>query len=542
MNGALVSGILGSLRADFPASIVVALVALPLCLGVAVASGAPPLSGLVAGIIGGLVVGGLSRAALSVSGPAAGLTAIVLVAIQTLPSFEAFLLSVCLAGVLQLAFSVARGGILAEFVPSSVVIGMLAAIGLILILKQLPYALGYTGDFEGSLSFLQADGDNTFSEIANILQTDVAWGATLIAAAGLAFLFWWDKARPKEGPLRLVPGPLVVVLVAVLANTALGAAVPDFQVSGEQLVQVPVASGVNELAGLLRFPDFGQITNIGVWTVAVTLAIVASLETLLSVKAVDEIDRKRRVTDKDRELLAQGVGNLASGLVGGLPVTSVIVRSSANVEAGADSKLSTILHGFWLLLAVVLVPTVINLIPLSALAAILIQTGYKLAKPALFVARWNMGMTQFLPFVVTVGAILFTDLLRGIGVGLVVGFVFVIGRNFRTAISYVEMGDTVMVRARRDLYFIHKPQLQKALTRVPDGADVVIDLSTTIFMDLDNIDIINGFIKGAPFRNISVQVRGDAAGVSAAKINAPEVRLTQPIPAFQAVGLRETKA
>lgn len=542
MNGALVSGILGSLRADFPASIVVALVALPLCLGVAVASGAPPLSGLVAGIIGGLVVGGLSRAALSVSGPAAGLTAIVLVAIQTLPSFEAFLLSVCLAGVLQLAFSVARGGILAEFVPSSVVIGMLAAIGLILILKQLPYALGYTGDFEGSLSFLQADGDNTFSEIANILQTDVAWGATLIAAAGLAFLFWWDKARPKEGPLRLVPGPLVVVLVAVLANTALGAAVPDFQVSGEQLVQVPVASGVNELAGLLRFPDFGQITNIGVWTVAVTLAIVASLETLLSVKAVDEIDRKRRVTDKDRELLAQGVGNLASGLVGGLPVTSVIVRSSANVEAGADSKLSTILHGFWLLLAVVLVPTVINLIPLSALAAILIQTGYKLAKPALFVARWNMGMTQFLPFVVTVGAILFTDLLRGIGVGLVVGFVFVIGRNFRTAISYVEMGDTVMVRARRDLYFIHKQQLQKALTRVPDGADVVIDLSTTIFVDLDNIDIINGFIKGAPFRNISVQVRGDAAGVSAAKINAPEVRLTQPIPAFQAVGLRETKA
>lgn len=542
MIGALVSGILGSLRADFPASIVVALVALPLCLGVAVASGAPPLSGLVAGIIGGLVVGGLSRSALSVSGPAAGLTAIVLVAIQTLPSFEAFLLSVFLAGVLQLAFSLARGGILAEFVPSSVVIGMLAAIGLILILKQLPYALGYTGDFEGSLSFLQADGDNTFSEIANILQTDVAWGATLIAAAGLAFLFWWDKARPKEGPLRLVPGPLVVVLVAVLANTALGAAVPDFQVSGEQLVQVPVASGMNELAGLLRFPDFGQITNIGVWTVAVTLAIVASLETLLSVKAVDEIDRKRRVTDKDRELLAQGVGNLASGLVGGLPVTSVIVRSSANVEAGADSKLSTMLHGFWLLLAVVLVPTVINLIPLSALAAILIQTGYKLAKPALFVARWNMGMTQFLPFVVTVGAILFTDLLRGIGVGLVVGFVFVIGRNFRTAISYVEMDDTVMVRARRDLYFIHKPQLQKALTRVPDGADVVIDLSTTIFVDLDNIDIINGFIKGAPFRNISVQVRGDAAGVSAAKINAPEVRLTQPIPAFQAVGLRGTKA
>ncbi|WP_439534644.1 SulP family inorganic anion transporter [Polymorphobacter sp.] len=514
---------MGAWRTDLPASIVVALVALPLCLGVAVASGAPPLSGLIAGIMGGLVVGALSRSALSVSGPAAGLTAIVFTAIETLPTYEAFLLSVCLAGLMQLIFSVSRGGYLAEFVPSSVVIGMLSAIGLILILKQLPYALGYIGDYEGSNEFFQRDGSNTFTELLNILSRDIAHGALLIALASLAFLFWWDKNKPKEGPLKLLPGPLVVVVVAVLVNTLYIAAAPTLAVPANQLVQLQVTSGFDELAGLLRFPDTGQIGNTAVWTVALTLAIVASLESLLSIKAVDEIDRKRRVTDKNREMLAQGVGNFASGLVGGLPVTSVIVRSSANVEAGADSKLSTMLHGFWLLLMVVLIPTIINLIPLSALAAILIQTGYKLAKPSLFIARYKQGYTQFIPFVVTVVAILFTDLLIGIGIGLVVGFGFVIARNFRTAISYVERQGMVMVRARRDLYFIHKPQLQEALSRVPDGAELIIDLSSTSFVDLDNIDIINGFIKGAPYRDIRVLLKGDAAGRTAPLINAPQL-------------------
>ncbi len=515
-----------SWRTDVPASIVVALVALPLCLGVAVASGAPPLAGLIAGIIGGLVVGALSRSALSVSGPAAGLTAIVFSAIETLPSYEAFLLAVCLAGVLQLIFSVSRGGYLAEFVPSSVVIGMLSAIGLILILKQLPYAVGYLGDYEGSNEFFQRDGRNTFSELVAMVRTDIAWGALLIAATSLMFLFWWEKARPATGALKLLPGPLVVVLMAVFANFLFIQAVPSLMVPADHLVQVPVASGLGELAGLLRFPAISQIGNTAVWTVALTLAIVASLESLLSVKAVDEIDRKRRVTDKNRELLAQGVGNIVSGFVGGLPVTSVIVRSSANVEAGADSRLSTMLHGGWLLLAVVLVPTIINLIPLSALAAILIQTGYKLAKPSLFVARWKQGFTQFIPFVVTVAAILFTDLLIGIGIGLVVGFVFVIARNFRTAVSYVESGGMVMVRARRDLYFIHKPQLQAALGQVPAGSRLIIDLSSTSFVDLDNIDIINGFIKGAPYRDINVRVKGDPAGRSAPLIDAPLIGIT----------------
>jgi carbonic anhydrase len=513
--------ILGAWRTDLPASIVVALVALPLCLGVAVASGAPPLSGLLAGIIGGLVVGALSRSALSVSGPAAGLTAIVFSAIETLPTYEAFLLSVCLAGLLQLIFSVSRGGYLAEFVPSSVVIGMLSAIGLILILKQLPYAVGYVGDYQGSNEFFQKDGKNTFSELLGMIQKDVALGALLIALGSLIFLFWWDKNKPKQGPLKLLPGPLVVVVIAVLVNTLYILVAPGLAVPADQLVQLQVTSGLDELAGLLRFPDTSAIGNSAVWTVAVTLAIVASLESLLSVKAVDEIDRKRRVTDKNRELLAQGIGNFTSGLIGGLPVTSVIVRSSANVEAGADSKLSTMTHGFWLLLMVVLIPTIINLIPLSALAAILIQTGYKLAKPSLFIARYKQGYTQFIPFVVTVVAILFTDLLVGIGIGLVVGFTFVIARNFRTAISYVERDGMAMVRARRDLYFIHKPQLQEALSRVPDGTELIIDLSSTVFVDLDNVDIINGFIKGAPFRNITVRLKGDPAGRTASLIKAP---------------------
>lgn len=513
--------ILGSWRSDLPASIVVALVALPLCLGVAVASGAPPLSGLIAGIMGGIVVGALSRSPLSVSGPAAGLTAIVFTAIETLPTYEAFLLAVCLAGLMQLVFSVSRGGYLAEFVPSSVVIGMLSAIGLILILKQTPYALGYVGDYQGSMEFFQQDGQNTFTELMNILSTDIAFGALLIALASLVFLFWWDKARPKQGPLKLLPGPLVVVVVSVAVNALYMVVAPGLSVPADQLVQLQVTSGLGELAGLLRFPDTGQIGNGAVWTVALTLAIVASLESLLSVKAVDEIDRKRRVTDKNRELMAQGVGNFASGLVGGLPVTSVIVRSSANVEAGADGKLSTIVHGFWLLLMVVLIPTIINLIPLSALAAILIQTGYKLAKPSLFIARWKQGYTQFIPFFVTVVAILFTDLLKGIAVGLVIGFGFVIARNFRTAISYVERDGMAMVRARRDLYFIHKPQLQEALLRVPEGSELIIDLSSTVFVDLDNVDIINGFIKGAPFKSITVRLKGDPAGKTASLINAP---------------------
>ena len=510
-----------TLRADLPASIVVALVALPLCLGVALASGAPLFSGLIAGIAGGIVVGALSKSPLSVSGPAAGLTVIVFDAIASMPTFQVFALAVMLAGILQLAFSFTRAGILAEFVPSSVITGMLAAIGLILILKQIPHAVGYDGDFEGSFEFASADGGNTFSSLWRSLTGSLTPGAVLIGVACLAFLFWWDKARPKTGPLRFVPGPLVVVVIGVVGNLLLGVVRPGWQLGTTHLVQVPVVNSLSQFPSLFSLPDFSAIGTSVVWTTAATLAIVASLESLLSVKAVDELDPRRRTTDKNRELFAQGGGNIVSGLIGGLPVTSVIVRSSANVDSGAESKASTMLHGFWLLVSVALIPTVLNLIPLAALAAVLIATGYKLTKPKLFTDRYKQGWTQFVPFVVTVAAILFTDLLIGIVIGLVVGFIFVIARNFRTAITYACDGDDCLVRARRNLYFIHKYELQQKLGRVPNDSDLLIDLSSTSYVDLDNVDIINAFIKGAQYRGISVTVRGDIAERSAALIEAP---------------------
>jgi MFS superfamily sulfate permease-like transporter len=512
---------LSTWRADLPASIVVALVALPLCLGVALASGAPLFAGVIAGIVGGIAVGLFSKSPLSVSGPAAGLTVIVLAAIESMPSYQMFLMAVVLAGVLQIGFSLTRAGILSEFVPSSVITGMLAAIGLILILKQIPHAVGFDREAEGIFEFSTANGVNTFSRIIDSLSASVTPGAILIAGISLAFLFWWDGAKPKNGPLRFVPGPLVVVLIGVLGNALLGAVKPDWQLQATHLVQVPVTQKLSEFPTLFTLPDFSGISMGIVWTTAVTLAIVASLESLLSVKAVDEIDPRRRSTDKNWELLAQGGGNILSGMIGGLPVTSVIVRSSANVDAKAESKLSTMLHGFWLLISVALIPSLLNLIPLSALAAVLIATGYKLTKPKLFLERYKQGWTQFIPFVVTVGAILFTDLLEGIVIGIVVGFVFVIARNFRTAITFACDGDDCLVRARRNLYFIHKYELQKSLNRVPDNTQVLIDLSSTSYVDLDNIDIINAFIKGAEYRGITVSLRGDIAGKRAALINAP---------------------
>ena len=517
-------GLLASWRQDVPASLVVALVALPLCLGVALASGAPLLSGLVAGIVGGLVVGALSGSALSVAGPAAGLTTIVLAAITSLPTFEAFLAAVCLAGLMQFLFAVTRGGVIAEFVPGAVITGMLAAIGLILILKQLPHAVGYDGDPEGDFGFFQRDGENTLTALGHMLSNDFLWGAAIIALVSLLFLFWWDKARPRQGPLKLLPGPLVVVLFAVAANEGFRQFAPDLAIASSHLVQMPVSATPWALIDQVRLPDPGALSNPKVWTMALTLAIVASLESLLSVKAVDELDPKRRVTDKNRELMAQGAGNFLSGLLGGLPVTSVIVRSSANVESGADSRLSTMLHGLWLLLGLALIPAVLNLIPLSALAAVLIATGYKLAKPALFVQRWKQGLSQFIPFVVTVVAILFSDLLIGIAIGLVVGMGFVIWRSTGNIITYVEYGSTVMVRARRNLYFMHKPALQQALERVPPGSNLLIDLSATSYVDLDCIDIINGFTRAAQFRDIDVKLRADHTRIAAAKIDAPITR------------------
>ena len=515
------TGFFKAWRQDLPASIVVALVALPLCLGIALASGAPLFSGLIAGVAGGIVVGLFSRSQLSVSGPAAGLTVIVLGAIQAVPAFDVFLLAVVLAGIMKVGLSFTRSGVLGEFVPSSVITGMLAAIGLILILKQIPHAIGYDGEYEGSFEFLQADGLNTLTAIVSAVQTSLNPAATLIAVASIAFLFWWDKAQPRQGPLRLVPGPLVVVLFGVALNAAFAAVAPELALSGDHLVQIPVPADVQAFFGLFTLPDFSAITMPVVWTTAATLAIVASLESLLSVKAVDALDPMRRTTDKDSELLAQGAGNIASGMIGGLPVTSVIVRSSANVSAGAVSNASAVMHGVWLLLSVAAIPMVLNLIPLSALAAVLIATGYKLTKPQLFVKRWHQGWQQFVPFVATVAAILFTDLLIGVLIGLGIGFAFVIARNFRPAVTFVRDGSDVMIRARRNLYFIHKHELQTAFGKVPDNATVIVDLSAAEFVDPDNVEIINNFARQAEFRGIEMIVRDELGAQTAPQIEAP---------------------
>ena len=521
------SSYLSSLGKDIPASIVVALVALPLCLGIALASGAPLFSGLIAGIVGGIVVGTLSKSQLSVSGPAAGLTVIVLDALDVLPSWEVFLLAVALAGLMQIALYFTRSGILSEFVPGSVITGMLAAIGLILILKQIPHAVGYDGDFEGSLSFLQPDGLNTLSALFSSAWEFFLPGPLLIAAVSLAFLFWWDANRPKDGLLKLLPGPLVVVLFAVAANAgfkAFGGLVWRSRRAtlSRCRLQDPWASS-SDNSGT---PDFlrhrqprrlgggGDLGDRGQPGIA-------------AVHQGGRRDRSAaaRTSNKNHELLAQGGGNFLSGLIGGLPLTSVIVRSSANVAAGGETKSSAIMHGFWLLLSILLIPVALNLIPLAALAAILIQTGYKLTTPKLYASRWARGWHQFAPFLATIAAILLTDLLRGIIIGLAVGFIFVVARNFRTAVSVAHEDSFWLIRARRNLYFIHKYEFQKSLNQIPDGASVMIDLERAEFVDPDNIEILNSFARNARFRDIAITIRGDVDHLENIPLDAPSKKV-----------------
>lgn len=499
-----------NLRYDAPAALVVFLVALPLCLGVALASAgeAHIFSGIIAGIVGGIVVGLISGSPLSVSGPAAGLTVIVATAIQQLPSFEAFLLAVFLSGIFQVILGISRAGVVGDFIPSAVIKGMLAAIGLILILKQLPHAVGYDKDYEGDFSFFQPDGDNTFTALLHMIDQQVTWGALLIALVSLAFLFWWDAAAfRKKGALRFVPGPLVVVIFSVLANEWFKVSFPGLAIGPEHLVAIPVPESVSELMGQIHMPDFGMISNTNVWATAVTLSLVASIETLLSIEAVDKLDPLKRNTPTNRELIAQGVGNMTSGFLGGLPVTSVIVRSSANVDSGARTKASAIGHGVLLLVCVLAIPALLNKIPLSALAAILIVLGYKLTKPQIFIKMFKKGWSHFLPFVITILAILLTDLLIGIGIGLAVGVFFIMRNNFKSAILYVADGSKHLIRFKKDLFFIHKLELRAVLDKIPPDSEVLMDFSRANFIDLDNVETINDYIETAPLKNIVVIVK-----------------------------------
>lgn len=500
-----VASVFRNLRSDIPSSIVVFLVALPLCLGVALASNAPLFSGIIAGVIGGIVIGALSGSQLSVSGPAAGLTAIVAAAILNLPSFETFLLAVVLCGVLQLVLGFVKAGVIGDYIPNCVIKGMLAAIGLILILKQLPHLVGYDADFEGDEAFAQANNENTFSAIAHSFRA-ITPVALLIGVLGLLFQMGWEKlVAGKKGFIRLIPAPLVVVLVAVGINLAFGSGGNGLR--SEQLVNIPAAGSTGEFLSFFTAPDWSQISNSTVWITAVTLALVASLETLLSIEAIDALDPYQRVTDKDRELKAQGVGNLLSGLIGGLPITSVIVRSSANVNSGAQSRMSTIMHGLLLLLCVALIPMILNKIPLAALAAILIYTGYKLAKPSLFKSYYKKGWDQFLPFVITIVAILFTDLLKGVFIGIGVGLLFVLRSNFRSAVFVVNDAGNYLFRLRKDVSFLNKPIIKNKLEEVPENSSVIIDASRADFIDRDIVEVIEDFMVHAPLKNIRVELK-----------------------------------
>lgn len=503
------SKIFSNYKRDIPASFVVFLVALPLSLGIALASGAPLIAGIIGGVIGGIVVGALSGSNVGVSGPAAGLTVIVLSAITTLASYEIFLLAVVLSGIIQILLGYIRAGIIGYFIPSSVIKGMLSAIGLIIVLKQIPHALGYNVDPEGDLTFLQADGHNTFSELYYMFDA-ITWQSAFISIISLLLLIIWDRPFIKSKSFsQLIPGPLVVVLFGVAAAFTMDA---EAVFGKDMFVALPVMTSFSAIKNELFFPEFGQILSIDVWKLAITFALVGSLETLLNVEAADKLDPYRRVTPTNRELKAQGVGNLISGLIGGMPLTQVVVRSSANVESGGRTKLSAILHGVWLLVALVVFPKAMNMIPLAALAAILIYVGYKLAKPSVFKAMYKKGRYQFIPFIITLLAIMFTDLLIGIVIGVTVGAFYVLLYNYRSPFNVGVTGTVdnhnITISFTEHISFLNKATILTAFAQIPENSTVVIDASVTKEMDLDVIEIIDNFIIGAEEKNIQVSTKG----------------------------------
>ncbi|MEM1452492.1 MAG: SulP family inorganic anion transporter [Planctomycetota bacterium] len=504
------------LRNDIPSSIVVFFVAVPLCLGIALASGAPLVSGLIAGIVGGIIVGAISGSPLGVSGPAAGLAVIVLTSIQDVGSFELFLVAVVIGGVVQVILGLARAGVLGYFFPSSVIKGMLSGIGVLIILKQIPHAVGHDSDPEGDMSFVQPDGDTTLSALTHMMD-DLSLSAVIVSSVSLAILILWERVLMKRGRFfKIVQGPIVAVAFGILYEVITTRYLPDFALSREHLVDVPVAGSIAAFAQSLTHPDWAGLSNSTVWLAGFTIAIVASLETLLCVEATDKLDPQKRVTPTNRELIAQGVGNMSSGLIGGLPVTQVIVRSSANIQSGGQTKLSAILHGVLLFVFVIAIPQVLNLIPLAALAAILFVVGYKLAKPALFRQMYGLGMAQFVPFLTTILGIVFTDLLTGIALGMAVAL-FVILRNHYLNSHFLHIQEKaangephqVTMELAEEITFLNKGALIKELASIPDGSRVRIDATNTVRIDHDILEIIADFEASSSGRGITVEKVGD---------------------------------
>ncbi|MDR6237919.1 SulP family inorganic anion transporter [Aureibacter tunicatorum] len=493
------NNIFANLKSDIPAGVIVFLVAMPLCLGMALASGAPLFSGIIAGIIGGIVVGALSGSQVGVSGPAAGLIAIILNGIAVLGNFEAFLFALIIAGVMQIALGALKAGIIAYYFPASVIKGMLTGIGVIIIKKQIPLLFGYTGE-ENFFSFLVSGND---------LIASFTMGAIVIGIISILIMVAWETQFMKNIPItKIIQAPLIVVVLGILYTSFLS--IPGFELSANQLVSINIVDSFESFKGLFRSPDFTVWNNPQVYVVAATLAVVASIETLLCVEATDKMDPEKRVTPANRELFAQGVGNVLSGFIGGLPITQVIVRSSANIQSGGKSKLSVIIHGALLLITAILIPTILNKIPYVSLATILITVGFKLAKPSLFKDMYSKGWTQFVPFMITVLGIVTFDLLVGIGMGLAVAIIHILWNNFKTPYHYDEPSrkgnEPFIIRLADHVTFLNKASILHTLNNIPANTEVIIDASNTKQIDADVKEIINEFKEKAEMKNIKLDL------------------------------------
>lgn len=500
-----------NLKSDFASGLVVFLVALPLCLGIAMASGAPLFSGIITGVVGGIVVGYLSTSHLSVSGPAAGLTAIMLTGLTDLGAFEAVLTAGLIAGVIQLSLGFLKAGSISNYFPTNVIEGMLAGIGIIIILKQLPHAVGYDSDFEGDQSFVEMDGGNSLTTLFNAFDY-VQLGSIVVTLVSLAILIAWDRV-PALKKLKLVPGALVAVILGMVLNEVFVATGSSLAIAKEHLVTLPVPKSFEEFTAILVAPDLSAIYNSKVWVLGATIAVVASIETLLCIEAADRMDAQKRYTDTNVELKAQGIGNIVASLLGGLPMTSVVVRTSANNTAGAKSKMSTIIHGTLLLLCVVSIPVVLNKIPLATLAAVLLLVGYKLAKPSTVKHFWEKGKYQFIPFIATVVGVVFTDLLKGVALGIAISVIFVLKGNLKRAYNFrkeeYEDGDVIHIDLAQEVSFLNKAAIKSTLNDLPENSKVIINASDTVYIAHDILDLIREFkATRAKDEHIKVKLKG----------------------------------
>ncbi len=497
----------GTFRKDFLSGVIVFLIALPLCLGIAQASHAPLFSGIVAGIVGGIVVGSFSGSHLSVTGPAAGLTAIVLAALGHMETFQMFLCSVMIAGALQLLFGFLKAGGIANYIPSSVIEGMLAGIGLTIIIKQVPDALGFVNN---AAPFMEDADDGFLMNTLALAAHHIQEGALIISLIGLTVLAAWTTKPLKR--LQLIPAGLVVVVVGTIINLIFSSSAPALVLDSSHLVKLPVSESLSGFFAQFTFPDFRGFTNVKVWETGIVIAAVASIETLLCIEATDKLDPMKRYTSTDRELKAQGIGNMVSGLLGGLPVTSVIVRSSANVNAGAKSKASTIVHGTLLLVCAASIPALLNMIPKAALAAILLFTGYKLCKPSFFVHMWKGGRTQFIPFIATTIGVVGIDLLKGVGIGLAISIFYLLRHNAR--ISYFiqkkkNVNNDIRLILAQEVSFLNKASIKQTLSRLPENSRVMVDATQSEYIDFDVKDIIMDFYNNqAPEKGIDMTLVG----------------------------------